>query len=201
MVKTIDKINSSPWWRSAPAFVVYSVLLLMLLAAGVYLIRFGIPSTSSGLTGGRDAWGQLGDYFGGLMNPVVALAALVLLAWSIRIQKQELAETRAALEESAKSQAQMARHSATTVRINALGVLMSAGQQERLHLTAEIEGLKARVSTTRLAEGPSENWKKATATLAEDIERHDTLTESLQDYENQINSVLNDLAELLAPPK
>lgn len=64
--------------------------------------------------------GQMGDYFGGLVNPVVSLAALALLAWSIRIQKQELAETRKALEESASAQQAQAKASMDSVRLAAL---------------------------------------------------------------------------------
>jgi hypothetical protein len=39
-------------------------------------------------------WGQLGDYVGGILNPVIALAALLLLAIGVRIQNQTLREAR-----------------------------------------------------------------------------------------------------------
>jgi len=39
-------------------------------------------------------WGQLGDYLGGILNPIIALAALLLLAIGVRIQNETLREAR-----------------------------------------------------------------------------------------------------------
>ena len=41
-------------------------------------------------------WGSFGDYIGGLVNPAVGLATVVLVIFSINIQRREL---RASLEE------------------------------------------------------------------------------------------------------
>lgn len=49
-------------------------------------------------------WGAFGDYFGGILNPIVALTALWWLIQSVRMQKQELQDTRRALEDSALTQ-------------------------------------------------------------------------------------------------
>lgn len=45
------------------------------------------------------AWGTFGDFMGGLLNPLVAFLALFWLTQSIQIQRRELRETRAALDE------------------------------------------------------------------------------------------------------
>lgn len=45
-----------------------------------------------------DAWGQFGDYFGGVLNPVIALGALLLLAVGVRIQNDTLGEAKKQLE-------------------------------------------------------------------------------------------------------
>lgn len=45
-----------------------------------------------------EAWGQFGDYVGGVMNPVIALGALLLLAVGVRIQNETLREARSQLE-------------------------------------------------------------------------------------------------------
>ncbi|MCM3563354.1 hypothetical protein M3149_06860 [Hydrogenophaga intermedia] len=66
-----------------------------------------------------DKWGQLGDYFGGLLNPVVASAALYLLALSIRMQRKELAATRQALDEQARHANDSADLAALTSLVNA----------------------------------------------------------------------------------
>jgi hypothetical protein len=45
------------------------------------------------------AWGTFGDFVGGLLNPLVAFLALFWLTRSVQIQRTELRETRAALDE------------------------------------------------------------------------------------------------------
>lgn len=113
----------------------------MALAMVAYVVWFGLWHPSSKFATDPEAWGQLGDYFGSLLRPVVALAALVLLAWSIHIQKEERAETRAALQESAMSQAAMALPSETNIRINALGTLMNSAYQEVKALEEHLRSL------------------------------------------------------------
>lgn len=46
-------------------------------------------------------YGQLGDYFGGLLNPFFSLITVCLLIWSIRVQLSELSLTRDEVKKSA----------------------------------------------------------------------------------------------------
>jgi hypothetical protein len=46
----------------------------------------------------RDAWGQTGDFFGGILNPIISLGALILLFWNVLLTKAELKETRNTLD-------------------------------------------------------------------------------------------------------
>lgn len=69
-------------------------VLLFLVAA--YVIAFW----QNGWSKSPDAWGQLGDYIGGLLNPLVAGFALMALVVSVRLQKAELTATRKELENS-----------------------------------------------------------------------------------------------------
>lgn len=58
--------------------------------------------------------GQVGDYFGGLINPLLSFFTIVLLIWALQIQIKELALTRAELKLSADSQKELVnqgRHS------------------------------------------------------------------------------------------
>lgn len=55
-----------------------------------------------------DQWGAFGDFIGGLLNPLVAFAAFYWLTQSVKLQKQELSETRQALEEAAQAQQETA---------------------------------------------------------------------------------------------
>lgn len=54
-------------------------------------------------------WGTLGDYFGGLLNPVVSFATLVVAYAVWKQQKEELKATKEALEEQAKTAEQQRR--------------------------------------------------------------------------------------------
>ncbi|MBQ1783712.1 MAG: hypothetical protein II007_08675 [Gammaproteobacteria bacterium] len=49
---------------------------------------------------GAEAWGQMGDYFGGILNPVLSFCALIALLYTIHQQHQELALTRRELEKT-----------------------------------------------------------------------------------------------------
>ena len=83
------------------------IILVVSIFAGVWLI--GVLVTYivvffNHSFGNPEEWGEFGDYFGGMLNPVIALAALVALFTSIRIQQRELAETHIQLAESTVAQ-------------------------------------------------------------------------------------------------
>ena len=80
------------------------VLLAMIAAISFYCFEFGWFS----LTDSREAWGQFGDFFGGVLNPVISAAAFYWLATSILLQKAELSETREALRLTQDAQQQQA---------------------------------------------------------------------------------------------
>jgi hypothetical protein len=73
-----------------------------------------------------EAWGQFGDFLGGVLNPIIAYAAFLWLTESVRLQKIELVETRRALQEAAISQGEQARHAQVSVRLSALTSLVNA---------------------------------------------------------------------------
>lgn len=82
-----------------------SILVVLLLVIIVYVMNFYKLSVSSNPM----EWGPFGDYIGGILNPSIALAALWWLRRSFAIQKIELAETRAALQDQADSQERSVR--------------------------------------------------------------------------------------------
>lgn len=83
----------SPWW-------------LLVIPTGValgaittYVATFyHLPATES-----PGAWGTFGDYVGGLLNPLISALTLFVAISVWQLQKQELEETRKALEEQAKT--------------------------------------------------------------------------------------------------
>ncbi|MEG8241300.1 hypothetical protein MKR66_16250 [Acinetobacter baumannii] len=46
------------------------------------------------ITEAAQHWGTVGDFFGGILNPIFALFAFYWLTYSVRLQIKELAETR-----------------------------------------------------------------------------------------------------------
>lgn len=97
-VATPKDLESVVRWVSKAPYLVGIVFICLVLAYTVAFISFGWSKSP-------EAWGQLGDYIGGILNPIVALCALVALVVSIQLQKAELAATRAELA-SAKSVAE-----------------------------------------------------------------------------------------------
>jgi len=49
--------------------------------------------------GGPEEWGQLGDYLGGVINPVVGIVTVVLVIMTLRTTRQEAREARAQIAE------------------------------------------------------------------------------------------------------
>ncbi|HEX5784381.1 MAG TPA: hypothetical protein VFY35_06600, partial [Burkholderiaceae bacterium] len=82
----------SPWW-----------LLLLAVAGAVALALVYANVWSLPLHGNGDKLGQLGDFFGGLLNPLVSLLTLIVAISVWQLQKKEVEETRKALEEQAKT--------------------------------------------------------------------------------------------------
>lgn len=122
--------------------VLVVVLSMAVIVPGAFIINFWhepIAPTA-------DRWGQLGDYLGGLLNPLVALAALSLLALSIRIQRRELSETREVLSQQAQSAADTARLTALTSLI--ASTLAEVGML-REHLTFLVHQLSEQDEAVR----------------------------------------------------
>lgn len=95
----------------------------------IYIFWFRFYNTSS-LSADPAGWGQLGDFFGGLLNPIVAFAAFYWLTRSVALQKQELAETRIELGKAAKAQNSQVEKAQVSVQIAALGQLNSVFASE-----------------------------------------------------------------------
>jgi len=67
-----------------------------IIVVGVYLLHFG----ASYPLGDQATFGQFGDYIGGLINPILSFASVVILLWSVRTQAEELAASHKALQQT-----------------------------------------------------------------------------------------------------
>jgi hypothetical protein len=63
-------------------------------------------------------WGTLGDFIGGILNPIISFSAFYWLTKSVRIQKEELVETRATLDDTLAAQSAQIKISAYTALIS-----------------------------------------------------------------------------------
>jgi hypothetical protein len=85
-----------------------------------FLIYFMGPNSSADHL---EHFGQVGDFFGGMLNPALAFASLIALLYTIRIQSEELRLTREEFSKSVKAQEQLVRenkhHQKTLVLSNA----------------------------------------------------------------------------------
>ncbi len=72
--------------------------LLLLLAFLILVFYFYNFYSTTVLT--RESMAQFGDYFGGVLNPILGFATVSLLVWSIQVQLRELKLTRRELEQS-----------------------------------------------------------------------------------------------------
>lgn len=78
---------------------------LIFLVLVMYVCNF-----NGNLTSQSEKWGQFGDYIGGTLNPILAALAFYWLTASIRLQIQEMRETKIELSKAAKAQSDSAIH-------------------------------------------------------------------------------------------
>jgi Putative phage abortive infection protein len=70
-------------------------LALVAIPTAAYLSQFGTIWSAK-----QDAWGQFGDFFGGMLNPIYALLAFLALLYNLNLQSEQL---RIARDEQAAS--------------------------------------------------------------------------------------------------
>lgn len=79
--------------------------LIIILVAVLYLFLGDKTLPES-----AQSWGTFGDFIGGILNPIFALFAFYWLTYSVRLQTQELKDTRKELQKAATAQAETATH-------------------------------------------------------------------------------------------
>ena len=93
--------------QTAYKFILAIIVTIFFFAPSVvYLYKFGNLSLSSD----QGQWALLGDYIGGLTNPILTFATFLALLYTIKIQQDELKLTRNELSQTARSSAQQVEH-------------------------------------------------------------------------------------------
>lgn len=173
-----------------------------------------------------DKWGQFGDFFGGILNPLVAFAAFYWLTQSVKIQHTELADTRIALQQSSAAQGIQAKNSdiqlaiaARTGLVNALQPsidslesLLRSDEQKIQNLTAALipktfgpgEVLKlhmvshAAMRTRKANEKELETLQEKRVFMLEDLLRK---TEERDQYLIELRQILGSINAVVHPAK
>jgi hypothetical protein len=126
------KINSHLLYSIA------GVAAVGLAALATYFVWFGLILDEP-FSPDQAKWGTFGDYIGGLMNPLVAACALYWLTMSVRLQKQELSETRHELATASNAQKEQARMALLGIQLNSLSLQLNS-------FTSELEYVQQRMS-------------------------------------------------------
>jgi outer membrane murein-binding lipoprotein Lpp len=134
-LETIEiKLRRSLRWTAA----------IGIAAIAFYFIWFG-AILGAPLSKSTSTWGELGDFLGGLMNPIVAGCALYWLAMSVSLQKQELSATRDELQltrdelaAARVAQQEQARLALLSTQISSLNVRLSSISTEINHLRTRL---------------------------------------------------------------
>jgi hypothetical protein len=171
----------------------WAIAVYVVLTFASYGIWFGVIQRNE-LSIQADVWGQAGDFIGGLLNPVVALAAFFWLIKGVELQKQELSDTRKALDGAMEAQKDQALYAAATVRLNALTALVNATKNEvDLHrdsmkfLAGQIDNFKGGIRDLNGAWIPS---NKIDAKFNSLNNRLIVLLEKIDAYEREIGIIL-----------
>jgi hypothetical protein len=112
------------------------------------------------LSSDTSAWGQFGDFMGGILNPLVAYSAFYWLTRSVLLQKEELLETRRALEASAAAQIKHAEAAEQSLKVAAYTALLNSSVIEVQTLRMQVDSLLERAlkTPTGAARLPSGEW-------------------------------------------
>ncbi|AWB57194.1 hypothetical protein [Colwellia sp. Arc7-D] len=76
------------------------VLIIITLVISLYIYQFN----SYAISDKPQDWGPFGDFFGGVLNPILAFCSFIALLYTIHIQQNELALTRIELKRSVEAQ-------------------------------------------------------------------------------------------------
>jgi hypothetical protein len=134
------------------------------------------------LSSDTSAWGQFGDFIGGILNPLVAYSAFYWLTRSVLLQKEELLETRRALEASAAAQVKHASAAEKSLKVAAYTALLNSSVTEVQTLRTQVDSLLERAlkTPTGAARLPSGEWAQSdkvhsyVAELSNQIAYHST---------------------------
>lgn len=88
-------------------------------------------------------WGQIGDYFGGLLNPIISFTTLIFLIKAYYSQRQELEDTKIALRETAEYNRKQTSLMDISIKISQLNAHIDISHKEMGYIQDEINRAEA----------------------------------------------------------
>lgn len=85
------------WMRFGPVFLTVSLLLIFFVAFVLWLkvsVNIDFPLLRFSNVTQLEYMGQVGDFFGGVLNPLLSFMALIAVLFTIKMQSQELKEAK-----------------------------------------------------------------------------------------------------------
>jgi hypothetical protein len=182
--------------KKIESWPVIAVVALFVISLVAYLFQFGGPG--SVFSTEQETWGQLGDYMGGLTNPLVSLAALYFLFRAFLIQKREFRATTKALTKGAAEQAKQVNAVMKSAEIGAHTARLQTSLGLKQYMANEIEHISNAFTEKRgiiSFEGKRLNRDQA----LERIQELSKKLKTLHDVELRVLDRLDEMAPL--PPK
>lgn len=94
-----EKENNESFWNKHSTHVVLGIILIIALIFAITVYN-SFNKSISDVTSSIEKWAQVGDFFGGVLNPAFSFLALIALLYTIILQSNELRLTRRELEAS-----------------------------------------------------------------------------------------------------
>lgn len=116
------------------------VLAVSIIVPSIYMLWFWLANNLS-ISNDAEKWGQLGDFIGGIANPIIAFFAFYWLATSVILQKTELAETRKSLEASQQAQEEQAKTVLISAKLQYLNINLETINSQIIAETAYVNQL------------------------------------------------------------
>lgn len=79
--------------------IVAGLVLYTFFLIAIFTANFSVLDFSDDV----GKWGSVGDYFGGLLNPILAFLSFIALLYTLKLNQEELAETRKELARAAQA--------------------------------------------------------------------------------------------------
>lgn len=96
---TSDENSERRTFYASATWLVGALLLFVAAVVLSFALNFSLQRGYR-ISDSIEHWGQMGDFFGGMLNPVLAFASFIALLYTIKLQSREMAETREELKQA-----------------------------------------------------------------------------------------------------